>query len=61
MSLRRAPIAANPLRDRISPELARQLCSGSGGWGALRSEIKEEGAQPPGDIRGAEYPARPSL
>ena len=24
--------------------------------GAPRSEIKEEGAQPPGDIRGGEYP-----
>ena len=38
-----------------------QSVAGSGRWGALRSEVKEEGrAQPgPGDTNGAERPGGP--
>jgi len=43
------PATANKCSFRSGAERSR--------WrGALRSEIKEEGAQPPGDIRGARYP-----
>ena len=58
ISLRRAPAAPGHERRRPSPR-EQPSRVGSGRWGALRSEIKEERrAQPDsGDIRGAERPA----
>ena len=60
ISLRRAP-AVPGLEPPQSSTCEQPVRLGSGWWGALRSEIKEERrAQPDsGDIRGAERPAAP--
>ena len=50
---------SSPPHPRGAPPSNTPVVSGSGRWGALRSEVKEEGrAQPgPGDMSGAERPA----